>query len=293
MNQKHKGIILMAIGAICFSAKAIFIKLTYQQFDIDDITLLTLRFGMSLPFFVIIGLYRYKKGYFKAVSGKDFGVIALLSLLGYYWASWFDFRGLQYISAGLERIILFSYPTLVIIFSSIFLGKKITRTGLIALVITYLGIAIIALDPKILSSKNFALGAGLVLISSVTYALYLTFGGEMIKKYGSINFNTLAMIFSSVYVIIHFEVFSNVPIFELPIGVYFYGLALAIISTVIPTFLVMEGIRLLGAGLGSIVGSIGPVATVILGYIFLGETLSLQEILGSVLVLVGVLIIGK
>ena len=265
----------MAIGAICFSAKAIFIKLTYQQFDIDDITLLTLRFGMSLPFFVIIGLYRYKKGYFKAVSGKDFGVIALLSLLGYYWASWFDFRGLQYISAGLERIILFSYPTLVIIFSSIFLGKKITRTGLIALVITYLGIAIIALDPKILSSKNFALGAGLVLISSVTYALYLTFGGEMIKKYGSINFNTLAMIFSSVYVIIHFEVFSNVPIFELPIGVYFYGLALAIISTVIPTFLVMEGIRLLGAGLGSIVGSIGPVATVILGYIFLGETLSL------------------
>ena len=283
----------MAIGAICFSAKAIFIKLTYQQFDIDDITLLTLRFGMSLPFFVIIGHYRYKKGHFKAVSGKDFGIIALLSLLGYYWASWFDFRGLQYISAGLERIILFSYPTLVIIFSSIFLGKKITRTGAIALVITYLGIAIIALDPKILSSKNFALGAGLVLISSVTYALYLTFGGEMIKKYGSINFNTLAMIFSSVYVIIHFEVFSNVPIFELPSGVYLYGLALAIISTVIPTFLVMEGIRLLGAGLGSIVGSIGPVATVILGYIFLGETLSLQEILGSVLVLVGVLIIGK
>lgn len=283
----------MAIGAICFSAKAIFIKLTYQQFDIDDITLLTLRFGMSLPFFVIIGLYRYKNGHFKAVSGKDFGIIALLSLLGYYWASWFDFRGLQYISAGLERIILFSYPTLVIIFSSIFLGKKINRNGVIALVITYLGIAIIALDPKILSSKNFALGAGLVLISSVTYALYLTFGGEMIKKYGSINFNTLAMIFSSVYVIIHFEVFSNVPIFELPSGVYLYGLALAIISTVIPTFLVMEGIRLLGAGLGSIVGSIGPVATVILGYIFLGETLSLQEILGSVLVLVGVLIIGK
>ncbi|MBL0324694.1 MAG: DMT family transporter [Cytophagaceae bacterium] len=293
MNQKHKGIILMAIGAICFSAKAIFIKLTYQQFDIDDITLLTLRFGMSLPFFMIIGLFRYKKGHFKAVSGKDFGIIALLSLLGYYWASWFDFRGLQYISAGLERIILFSYPTLVIIFSSIFLGKKISRNGVIALVITYLGIAIIALDPKILSSKNFALGAGLVLISSVTYALYLTFGGEMIKKYGSINFNTLAMIFSSVYVIIHFKAFTNVAIFELPDGVYLYGLALAIVSTVIPTFLVMEGIKLLGAGLGSIVGSIGPVATVILGYIFLGETLSLQEILGSVLVLIGVLIIGK
>lgn len=283
----------MAIGAICFSAKAIFIKLTYQQFEIDDITLLTLRFGMSLPFFVIIGLFRYKKGHFKAVSGKDFGIIAILSLLGYYWASWFDFKGLQYISAGLERIILFSYPTLVIIFSSIFLGKKISRNGTIALVITYLGIAIIALDPKIISSKNFALGASLVLISSVTYALYLTFGGEMIKKYGSINFNTLAMIFSSVYVIIHFKIFSEAAIFDLPTGVYFYGLALAIISTVIPTFLVMEGIKLLGAGLGSIVGSIGPVATVVLGYIFLGETLSFQEILGSILVLIGVLIIGK
>ncbi|AWV99733.1 DMT family transporter [Arcticibacterium luteifluviistationis] len=295
MTQTQKGIIFVAIGAICFSAKAIFIKLAYAQYDVDDITLLTLRFGYALPIFILIAFWRYRKGALSlhTIDKRDFGYIAILSMLGYYWASWFDFKGLQYISAGLERIILFIYPTLVVLFSRLFLKTRISKSALIALGVTYFGVMIIAAEPRIFESENFAKGGAFILVSAVTYSLYLVFGGELIKKYGSINFNSISMILSSLYVLIHFNLFSDVELKNVANGVHFYGILLAIVSTVIPTFMVMEGIKLLGANRGSIVASIGPVSTIILAYIFLGEVLSLQEIIGSTLVLAGVLMIGR
>ncbi len=293
MTPRQRGILLVAFGAVMFSAKAIVIKLAYETYDVDDITLLTLRFGFALPFFAIIAGWRYKNGLFKGISRKDWGIIALLSMLGYYVASWFDFMGLQYITAGLERIILFIYPTLVVVFSRLFLGKIISRKALFALGITYLGVGIIAADPHIFESENFIKGGSMILVSAVTYALYLVFGGEQINKYGSINFNSIAMLFSSVYVVLHFLVFSEKSLATLPLGLNVYGIILAIFCTVLPTFMVMEGIKLLGANLGSIVASIGPVSTIFLGYIFLGETFTIQELLGSVLVIVGVVLIGK
>lgn len=293
MTPKQRGVLLVAFGAVMFSAKAIVIKLAYTNFEVDDITLLTLRFGFALPFFAIIAAWRYHKGLFKGISKKDWGIIALLSMLGYYIASWFDFRGLQYITAGLERIILFIYPTLVVIFSKIFLGKSISRKALIALGITYLGVFIIALDPHIFEAENVIKGGSMILVSAVTYALYLVFGGEQINKYGSINFNSIAMLFSSVYVVLHFTAFSETSITSLPLNLYGYGIVLAIFCTVLPTFMVMEGIKLLGANLGSIVASIGPVSTIFLGYIFLGETFTVQELIGSGFVIVGVVLIGK
>lgn len=293
MTQTQKGIIFVAIGAICFSAKAIFIKLAYAEYDVDDITLLTLRFGYALPFFILIAIWRYKQGSLQTVNKRDWGYIAILSMLGYYWASWFDFKGLQYISAGLERIILFIYPTLVVLFSRLFLKTRISKSALIALGITYFGVMIIAAEPRIFESENFVRGGAFILISAVTYSLYLVFGGELIKKYGSINFNSISMILSSAYVLLHFNMFSEVELKNVDSGVHFYGVILAIVSTVIPTFMVMEGIKLLGANRGSIVASIGPVSTIILAYIFLGEVLSFQEIIGSALVLIGVLMIGR
>jgi drug/metabolite transporter (DMT)-like permease len=201
--------------------------------------------------------------------------------------------GLQYITAGLERIILFIYPTLVVIFSRVFLGKTISRKAMIALGVTYCGVFIIALDPHIFEADNFIKGGSMILVSAVTYALYLVFGGEQINKYGSINFNSIAMLFSSVYVVLHFTAFSDTLITSLPLGLYGYGIVLAIFCTVLPTFMVMEGIKLLGANLGSIVASIGPVSTILLGYIFLGETFTIQELIGSGFVIVGVVLIGK
>lgn len=285
---------LVALGAVFFSAKAIIIKMTYRDYnEVDALTLLTLRFGLALPFFVTVGFWRFKKEKMTEISKKDIGWIAFLSVLGYYLASLFDFKGLHYISAGLERVILFIYPTLVVLFSWLFFKKKITKKAFLALLLTYVGIVTIAFEPRVFEAKDAVLGITFILISAITYALYLTFGGEMIKKMGSINFNSISLLFASGFVILHFIFLNGFHIFHYPAGVYWYGLALAIFSTVIPTFMLMEGIRILGANLGAIVGSVGPISTIILGYYFLGETLSLQEIIGSVLVLLGVLMIGK
>lgn len=293
MTVTQRGVLFVALGAICFSAKAIFIKLAYAQNDIDAISLLTLRFAYALPFFIGIAAWQYRKGTLRTVKKRDWGYIAILSMLGYYLASWLDFKGLQYITAGLERIILFIYPTLVVLFSTLFLKKSITKKSVLALCITYLGIIIIASEPRIFEAPDFLKGGLLILVSAITYALYLVFGGELINKYGSVNFNSISMILSSVYVLLHFGFVSELNLFELPKGAHLWGLTLGIVSTVIPTFLVMEGIKLLGASRGSIVASIGPVSTIILGYVFLGEILSPQELIGSALVLAGVLLIGK
>ncbi len=283
----------MAAGAICFSAKAIFIKTAYINYGVDALTLLCLRFGFSLPFFLAIGLYRAKTGKLNEMKKKDWFYTAILSFLGYYIASLYDFKGLEYISAGLERVILFTYPTLVIIFSRVFLKKEITRNGIISLAITYIGIILIAFDSNILNSSDFTLGATYIFISAITYALFLVFGGEMINKYGSVNFNTISMSLSSIYVLIHFYYVSEVDILTLQPMVYVFGIILALVSTVIPTFMVAEGIKILGASNGSIVASIGPVSTIVLAYVFLGEILSGVEFVGSILVIIGVLVIGK
>lgn len=293
MNQKQIGVVLVAIGAVCFSAKAVIIKLAYRDYPVDAISLLSLRFGFSLPFFVLIALWQAKRGKMKFISIKEILWIGILSIIGYYIASLFDFMGLKYLSAGLERIILFIYPTLVVIFSRLFLKKNISKNAIIALFITYLGIAIIGFTPHLFQSSNVVKGAIYVLISAVTYSLYLVFGGEIIIKHGSINFNSISLIFSSVFVLIHFGITSDINLAALPNSTLAYGMALAIVSTVIPTFLLMEGIRLLGANKGAIVASIGPVSTIILGYYFLGETLSFQEMIGSAFVLIGVLMVGK
>ncbi len=294
MSKPYRtGVLLIALGAVCFSAKAIFIKLAYKEYGVDDLTLLSLRFGIALPFFIVIAIWNYVRGNMKSIEKRDIGWIAFLAMLGYYVASWLDFKGLQYISAGIERVILFIYPSLVVIFSRLFFGKKITGNTLIALAVTYGGVMVIGLDPRLQWGGDMALGAFFILISAITYALYLTFGGEMINKYGSVNFNCIAMIFSSVYVLLHYAVKSETTLESLPAGVYGYGILLALISTVLPTFMVMEGVRILGAGKGAIVSSIGPVSTIVMGYYFLNEHLSLQELAGSALVLGGILMIGK
>lgn len=293
MNNFQKGVLLTVCGAICFSAKAIFVKLAYQNYEVSDITLLTLRYVFSLPVFLLIALVRYRQGKMTAMAPKDWLTVIFAAVMGYYLASWFDFSGLRYISAGIERVILFTYPTLVVLFSWFFFGRKITKKGVAALLVCYLGIIVIASEARFFSGDHFARGAFLVFLSSITYAIYLVFSGELSRKLGSVNTNTWAMIFSSVFVFLHMGAFSDESISGLPAGVYVYGFAIAIISTIIPTFLMMEGIRILGANRASIIGSIGPVSTILMGYLFLGERLSIREFAGSLLVMAGVFLIGK
>lgn len=291
MNQR--GILFTVLGAICFSAKAIMVKLAYLEFDVSAMALLGLRYFFSLPVFLLIALWRYKNGKFVPLTGRDWGTLLFSALMGYYLASWLDFEGLRYISAGIERVILFTYPTMVVLFSRIFFKKEISRTAVLALILCYLGIFVIAAEAKFFAGEEVLWGAFLVFLSAVTYALYLVFSGELSRRLGSVNTNTLGMIFSSFFVFFHVGLSPKIAWAELPAGVYGYGLGIAMISTVIPTFLMMEGIRLLGASRASILGSIGPVSTLIMGYFFLGERFTGQELLGSALVLVGVFLIGK
>jgi drug/metabolite transporter (DMT)-like permease len=287
-----KGVALVFAGAICFSIKAILIKLAYVT-TVDAVTLLTLRMGFSLPFFLaVVVLYKRKETEQKADT-KDWTKIVLLGILGYYLASIFDFWGLEHITAGLERLILFVYPTIVVLLSAFFLRKKITKTILFALGLTYLGIAIIFSDTNLHGSGNIGLGASFIFVSAFTYSAYLVGSGHLIQKVGSVLFNAYAMIVSCVVVLVHFAIAQPTNILALPAEMYYFGFAIAIISTVIPTFLVAEGIKQIGASKAAIVASIGPVVTIILGYFILHEPVTAIEIFGTIFVVGGVLLISS
>jgi drug/metabolite transporter (DMT)-like permease len=290
MSNSFKGFLLVFFGALCFSSKAIMIKLAYQL-RIDPLSLLTLRMTFSLPFFVLVAFINNKKTQ-EPVTKKDYAKLIALGLLGYYTASILDFMGLQYISAGLERLILFIYPTIVVLISFFFYKKPINKTIIWALILTYAGVSIVFLDDLTFNKENVFLGAALIFVSAVTYAVYLVGTERLIPRIGSVRFTAYAMIVSSLAVIVHFLIIQPSPIFNLSNDVYFYGLAIAIISTVIPTFMITEGIKQIGAGKASIIASIGPITTITLEYFILHEPLTLYEIIGTIAVMAGVLMVS-
>ncbi|HSZ25912.1 MAG TPA: DMT family transporter [Cytophagaceae bacterium] len=287
------GAMLMFVGAVFFSAKAVMVKLTYQ-YEVDAITVLTLRMLFSIPFYIgILFLNRNKLKEANAILSKnDWINVVVMGVLGYYLASIFDFIGLEYISAGLERLILFTYPTLVVVLSAFFLKKKIGKIEYIALGLTYIGIVVVFFDNTIISQKNIGLGTVFVFGSALTYAFYLIGTGQLTPKLGSVNYTALSMIVSALAVFIHYVAVANIGDLFSNIEVIKLTLIMAIFSTVLPSFMIAEGIRLMGSGRASIVASVGPVSTIVLAYFFLNESFSLIQLAGTVLVLVGVLTVS-
>ena len=287
------GAFLIIIGAVCFSAKAIIVKLSYLH-EVDAITVLTLRMLFSIPFYIVIlFLNRKKLEESKAsLTRKDWVNIVLMGVMGYYLASIFDFIGLSYVTAGLERLILFIYPTLVVIISAVFLKKKIGKTEYIALLLTYLGVLIVFFDDAVVSQNNVWLGAAFIFASALAYSVYLIGTGQLTPKLGSINYTALSMIVSSVAVFIHYLIVGKIENLFTNKDVVWLTLNMAVFSTVIPSFLIAEGIRLMGSGRASIVASIGPVSTIVLAYYFLNESFGMIQFIGTVLVLAGVLFVS-
>ena len=275
-------------GIILFSTKALFAKLAYQ-YGADAISLLLLRMVFSLPFYMFFALYKNQEKI--TVAKNDYLWVILFGFLGYYLASYFDFKGLEYIKASLERLILFTYPTFVILLSFIFFKIKISSYQLFAILITYLGICIVFLPEIEVSDPSTTLkGSLLVLLSAVTYASYIFGSGWLIPKFGARRFTSYVMIISSVLIIFQFmfESKMSINVLAFPKGVYIYGLLIALFSTVIPSFLISYAIKELGASQFSIFGSIGPISTVLLAYLFLEERLSSLQIIGGVVVIMGV-----
>lgn len=266
------------------------VKLAYQ-YGVDAVSLLLLRMLFSLPFYVVIATFQ-KPIAGKSLNRKDFASLVAFGFIGYYLASYFDFLGLSYIKASLERLILFVYPTLVFILSFVFLKKKITRNQAVAIFITYLGVAIVfSSELNQGQSENVILGAVLIFLSALTYAGYLVGSGWLIPKFGATRFTSYAMIISCICVIIHYSFTVEIPhVLTLPKEVYWIGLTMAVFATVIPSYLISFSIKTLGAGSFSIMGSLGPISTVLLAFIFLDERLSWIQIIGAVVVITGVLV---
>jgi drug/metabolite transporter (DMT)-like permease len=290
------GIVICVLGAICFSTKAIFVKVAYRDTTVDAIALLALRMIFSLPFFVISAIRASSKQNNTRFSGKQWLFIAVVGCLGYYISSLLDFLGLQYVTAGMERLILFIYPTLVLLMVSILYKEKIQKKQWLAVGVTYAGLLIAFVaeaDFKQEAGNNFALGAILIFACAITFATYIVGSGRIIPAVGAAKFNSYAMSFACTAVVIHFWVVSGKSLLHYETPVYIYSLCMAVFSTVIPSYLVSEGIKRIGSDNAAIAGSVGPISTILQAYIFLGEQISFLQILGTCFVLGGVLLIGK
>ena len=284
------------LGSITFSIKAVLVKLAYQ-YDVDTLSLLALRMSFALPFFVGIAIYSTRKNdKLKTpvtLSKQDWTTLAFLGIIGYFAASYLDFWGLQYISASMERLILFIYPTIVLLLNAVFFKEKINRIQIIALLITYVGISIVFAEGlSITQQPNFVLGGFLVFCCAITYAIYLVGSGRLLPRLGTLRFTSHAMIFACLAVIIQHGIIQQWQLSGFAPQVYFYAFLMATLATVLPTLLVSEGIRVIGASNASIIGSVGPISTILLAYIFLGERLEFLQWIGAIVVIGGVLLVS-
>lgn len=285
------GLLLALLAAFGFSLKAIFIKLAYP-YGVDAITLLALRMGFALPVFLWVGLAEHKAG--AALSRQDWGKLLALGCLGYYGASILDFWGLEYISAGLERLILFTYPTLTILIGVLFQGKSFTRREGIAIALCYIGIGFAFLhDLNLGEPRSVLIGGALVFASSVSYALYLAGSAPMIGRLGAMRFAALAMLFSTAVTLGHFMAAQPFTAFIQPWPVYGWALAMALFATVIPVFALSAAIRRIGAGQASLFGMVGPILTIGFGWWLLDEPASVEQSIGAIFVVVGILIVSR
>lgn len=293
MGGVTAGFWLAVLASFGFSFKAILVKLAYATAPVEAVTLLALRMAFALPVFLWVGL-RSSRGAEK-LTRRDWALVVSLGLLGYYGASIFDFLGLRYISAGLERVILFTYPTLVILIGVLFLGQPAGHREWAALALCYLGIAAAFAHDLGMSADAAAvwIGGGFVFASSLSYALYLSGSARMIIRLGAARFTALAMLVSTAATLLHF--FATQPLSSLvqPLPIYGYGLAMAILSTVIPVFAQSAAIRRLGSGRASLIGMVGPLLTIALGWWLLGETITAWQLAGAALVIAGVALVGR
>lgn len=280
----------MVGSAVAFSAKAVIAKVGYQH-GADPATLLALRMGFSLPFFLLAAALTSRRQ--RPLPLGELGKIVLLGVLGYYLASVLDFYGLVHITAGLERLILFVYPTLVVLISAVAYGTPITRRVLAALALTYGGVAL-AVKTELVVASGPGVWRGVVMIfgCALSYACYLVGSGRLIPRVGALRFTSLAMIVSTAAMMLHFALVGG-RLAGHPPAVYLDGLLLAVLCTVLPVFLLAEGIRRIGAGSAAIIGAVGPVSTIALAYVVLGEPLHWLQGAGTLLVLVGATVVAR
>jgi len=280
------GVTLAIIGVVLFSAKAVLVKMAYA-YSISSEHLLLFRMLFALPFYVVIAIFK-KPSKPEHIKKTDYLWIVFFGFVGYYLASYFDFLGLQFIKAGLERVILFVYPTLVLVISKIFFKKTITRQQLLAIGITYMGILIIFWQEFQLEAPNLILGVLLIFLSALTYAIYLVGSGWLIPKFGAVTFTSYAMIVSSLCIVCQYVLFDRGNLMNYNIEVYIICGFMAVFATIIPSYFISSAIDKIGASNVAVIGSLGPISTIVFAFFLLGETFSLLQIIGGGIVILGI-----
>lgn len=287
------GFLVALIGALLFSTKAVIVKHAFMHTSVDAITLLALRMGFALPFYIGIAFFAGNKKTNVPFTKRQWFYVIALGLSGYYLSSLWDFVGLQYISAGLERLILFLYPTLTVLFNAAIFKQQISRFQKWALVLTYLGIAIAYWGEFnfVTDSLNFFKGSFFVFLCAVTFAIYIVGSGRLIPQLGATKFTAYAMLASTVGVVTHYLI-AGVRTEHFTPTLLWYGLILGIFATVIPSFFISNGIKKIGANNVAILSSVGPVSTILQAHFILGEKMFLEQIVGTILVIIGVILIA-
>ena len=300
-NLYNQGFLWAVLGTILFSTKAILIKLCFKTTNIDASSLLMLRMLFALPFYAAAMWYYFANQQLKKVKASTYFAAGLIGLLGYYVSSLFDFIGLQYVSASIERIILFIYPTLAVLLNLLIFKVAITKRQWLAILITYIGIGLAYWGElnQIPDTKMFFFGTWMILLCAITFAFYLVGSGKIIPKIGAPQFTSLSMLAASVGIFIHYFVTHQqgiASIVDMPIlysSSIWLVIALAIIGTVIPSFLMSGGMKRLGSNDLAIITSIGPVSTLFQARWILNEAFSWEQILGTVFVVLGVILVKK
>ncbi|MDX1957247.1 MAG: DMT family transporter [Leptospiraceae bacterium] len=293
MEKNFLGIIFVILSAICFSAKAILVKLFYLEKP-DPIEALFLRMAFALPFFLGIAIYEfYKTDEKNSLDKKEIFKILFLGFFGYHLSSLLDFLGLEYITAGLERLIIYSYPTIVLLLDLFINRKYPQKRQIISFILTYIGIGVIFFDSSLTENKNLYYGSFLVFLCTISYSWYVFSSEKLVKKIGTRKFTSYVLIVSCISVMIHYFVKTNFTIPNYSNRSLIIGLLMGIISTVIPTFLFAAGVKRIGSTKAALLGTVGPISTIILSNSLLDEPITIFEILGSILIIVGVILISR
>lgn len=284
------GLLLAVAGSILFSAKAIVVKLAYRH-GVDPATLIALRMLAAAPFFVLAYVWSSRGA--APLARADHLRLVAIGLVGYYAASMLDFMGLQFITAALERLILYLSPTLVLLLSAVFLARPVTRRDLVALALAYGGIVLAFWHDVSFVGRDVALGTSLCFASAVCYAVYLVMSGELVKRLGAIRLTSYAMLVSTAAVLSQFLLLHPVGVLAQPAPVLWLSLFNGVACTVLPVFAMMMAIERIGAPRASMLSMVGPVSTIVLGWIFLGEIASMWQWLGTAFVLAGVYVLSR
>jgi len=284
------GLMLASLGAVAFSGKAIIVKLAYR-YGVDAVTLITYRMLFALPMFALLAWWAGRGK--PALTARDIATVLGLGFTGYYLASFLDFAGLAYVTASFERLILYLNPTLVLAMGALLFKRRVTRKQLIALAVSYCGVLLVFGHELSLLGPNVMLGAALVFGSAVSYAVYLVFSGEEVKRLGALRLTGLATTVACLLCIVQFLLLRPIAALAVAPEVVWLSLLNATLCTFVPVLMVMMAIERIGATLAAQTGMIGPLSTILMGVVILGEPFTVWIAAGTVLVLAGIWLLAK